>query len=114
MLILSFIIAARWAGCPPVLHLRSFPGKCAGHSEPFSQLPSQIGKSFLFPRAMSQASMLSRIFGDCRESQMPRCPAALQTRYFVACSGVSDNCQFNTAYLLQSGFIIPEIPLSFL
>ena len=47
---------------------------------------------FLFPRAMSQAAALARIFGECREGQIPRplgrkeqarsCP--------VACCGVFD------------------------
>lgn len=31
---------------------------------------------FLFPRATSQVAMLAWIFGDCREGQIPRSPAA--------------------------------------
>ena len=30
----------------------------------------------LFPRAMSQAAALARIFGECREGQIPRSSAA--------------------------------------
>ncbi len=32
----------------------------------------------LFPRAMSQAAVLARPVGECREGQIPRCSAALQ------------------------------------
>ncbi|WP_276925643.1 hypothetical protein, partial [Eisenbergiella massiliensis] len=48
-----------------------------------------------------------------RKSNAPL-PGSAASQILRCCSGVSDNCQFNTAYLLQSGFIIPEIPLSFL
>ena len=62
---------------------------------------------FSFPRAMSQAAALVRIFGECREGQIPRplgrkeqvrsCP--------VACCGVFDFCIPNPCALPKLLFL---------
>ena len=40
--------------------------------------PIPVNVYHLFPRAMSQAAVLARTVGECREGQIPRCSAALQ------------------------------------
>ena len=49
------------------------------------------------PAGNEPSAVLARAFDECREGQIPRCSAALQAWYPVACSGVFD---------LKNGFVI--------